>query len=422
MKIAGYVGDLLYDYECVVIPGLGGFITKDKSAQVVAVTHHFKPPFREVLFNVHLKTNDGLLINYVARQEELSYREAKSRVDLFVYQCRLALDSGKRIRFHGIGSLANDENKNTVFTQDKSINYNPQAFGLGSFVSPAIVRTTNEEKVLGAIKKVVPEKKPVETASKVVRPKKILIANRKKSTFEKQLIFLMVVFFLMGVGYVYNHRHSMGYYAERYSHTIPLLYTGPHTFLATNINLIPYGKMSYYAPIYFPGLFNKENPSPTSVNPSLEYNQATLIPLSSNTVQIDKESIEEPITEVIVETVQPVITEKVEIKPEVIPEKTITTKPVAKNVSSKPKPEAVATPAANSFRYFIIAGSFNNEHNALNLVNELKSKGFSAMIADTNKYGMFRVAYTGFQNEEEATLALVSIKNQQNHEAWLLKK
>lgn len=418
MKIAGYVGDLLYDYECVVIPGLGGFITSDKSAQVVAVTHHFKPPFREVHFNIHLKANDGLLINYVAHQEELSYREAKNRVDQFSFQCLRALDNGKRIRFHGIGSLAHDHEKNIVFTQDKTVNYNAQAFGLESFVSPAIARTSDEEKVLGAIKKAIPEKKATqETKTQPVRRKKPMLATRKRSTFAKQFIFLMAVFFLMGVGYVYMHRHAMGYYAERYATRVPFFYTDAPVYFATNIDLIPFGKMTYYTSIWFPGLFNEAQTPSKDESQIPEVIQAALIPMQSpNTVQKDElrtttyeEKFEEPTT-VVIETETP--KENVEILEN----------PVSKPVVTQPREIPSAKTSARNFAYFVIAGAFNNETNALNLVQQLRKEGFDAMIADTNKYGMFRVAYKGFHSAEEAANALAVIKDQSNPQAWILKK
>jgi hypothetical protein len=417
MKIAGYVGDLLYDYECVVIPGLGGFITKDKPAQVIAVTNHFKPPFREVIFNIHLKANDGLLINYVARQEELSYGEAKSRVDMFALQCRNALDAGKRIRFYGIGTLSRDAEQHIVFTQDKSINYNPDAFGLGSFISPAITRTSDEEKVLGAIKKVVTEKKPVqETKPAPEKRKKILIATKKRTPFKSQLVFLMFVFLMMGVGYVYMHRDAMKYYWDKHAQKIPMFYTSPQSYLAKNIDLFPVGKMSYYTANWFPGLYKSDIKAETTTPHQSDISQATLIPMqSSNTLQVDNITTEEPVIANNTSVETPIESAKEELK----------SKPVA--IENKPEiaPETspvVAPPSASSFNYFIIAGSFNNENNARKMVSQLKSKGFEAMIADTNKNGMFRVAYKGFRTAEEASFELADIKNKHNQQAWVLKK
>ncbi len=423
MKIAGYVGDLLYDYECVVIPGLGGFITNDKSAQVVAVTHHFKPPFREVHFNVHLKANDGLLINYVARNENLSYGEAKSRVDQFSFQCMRALDNGKRIRFHGIGSLSRDADKNIVFTQDKSVNYNPEAFGLGSFMSPAIARTTDEEKVMGAIKKAIPEKKatPPETPKRTSAPKKPMLATRKRSTFANQLIFLVVVFFLMGVGYVYMHRHSMGYYLERYATRVPFMYNNPQSYFATNIDLIPLGKMTYYSTLWFPGMFKDQTEIPVDNTTPADVTKATLLPMQSpNTVHKDDlETVTFDITEEPETNNSPVVEE-----PEAQPKENILRTSVAKEVVTSGSSQTPIAREINAtdIHYYIIAGAFSNESNAINLVKKLKQEGFNAMIADTNKYGLIRVAYEGFKTSDEASKKLVSIKNQHNPKAWVLKK
>ena len=109
MKIARYIGDLLYDYECVVVPGLGGFITSETSASINPVTNHFKPPFKKIFFNVQLRANDGLLVNYVAKELTLTYKEAKSQVDRFVFLCHEALKNGKRINFHRIGYIFYNE-------------------------------------------------------------------------------------------------------------------------------------------------------------------------------------------------------------------------------------------------------------------------------------------------------------------------
>lgn len=78
MKIAHYIADLLFEHECVVIPGLGGFITKDHPASIHPLKHQFKPPSREIVFNPHLRTNDGLLLSLIAQSENLSYQDAKA--------------------------------------------------------------------------------------------------------------------------------------------------------------------------------------------------------------------------------------------------------------------------------------------------------------------------------------------------------
>ena len=124
MKIAKYVGELLFDYECVVIPGLGGFIAEDKPVSINKVTDKFSPPFRKIHFNIHLRANDGLLVNYVAQQEQIGYKTAKQKVDKFVFLCHNALNEGKKINFKSIGSISYDKDRNILFYQDGRINYN----------------------------------------------------------------------------------------------------------------------------------------------------------------------------------------------------------------------------------------------------------------------------------------------------------
>lgn len=199
MKIARYVGNLLYDYECVVIPGLGGFLTNDKPVSINEVTHNFSPSFREIHFNVHLRTNDGLLINHVAQQEQIGYKTAKLRVDQFVFQCHNALNSGKKIIFKNIGSIYLDTDKNIVFQQDTKINYNPDSFGLNSLVSPVIRRVSDEEKVKNivksAIKKNKASKKPTDRKFTTTKEVKQSSGRKCRQTEELQLFYAILFFY-----------------------------------------------------------------------------------------------------------------------------------------------------------------------------------------------------------------------------------
>jgi len=272
MKIARYIGDLLYDYECVVIPGLGGFITKDKPVSINDVTHNFSPPFREVHFNVHLRTNDGLLVNHVAQQEQIGYKIAKQRVDQFVFQCHNALNSGKKIKFKNIGSIHFDADKNIVFQQDAKINYNSNSFGLTSLVSPVIRRVSDEEKVKKIVKSAIDKnnirKRPADRKHKTKEKVRKSVnngmqANRKTSTFTNNVIFLLVVAFIMGSGYVYMRRDAMSYYFDRYSSHIPFFYSSVNDYLSKNINSTHVAQLSRSTASFFP-IFIDDKKAPGS--------------------------------------------------------------------------------------------------------------------------------------------------------------
>ena len=85
MTIANYISDLLYRYECVILPGFGAFLTNRKSAQVIKGTHQFAPPFKSISFNVQLKQNDGLLVNYISKSEKISYETAFEKLQQYLH-------------------------------------------------------------------------------------------------------------------------------------------------------------------------------------------------------------------------------------------------------------------------------------------------------------------------------------------------
>jgi len=76
MTLANYINDLLYRYDCVIVPDFGGFVTNAISAKVNQFSHTFYPPTKQITFNSHLKNNDGLLANYIASSENVSFEKA----------------------------------------------------------------------------------------------------------------------------------------------------------------------------------------------------------------------------------------------------------------------------------------------------------------------------------------------------------
>ena len=78
MDIRNCIAELLSAHDCVIIPGLGGFIGNYSPARIDPVHHAFQPPFKKLLFNINLKQNDGLLANAVADSYGTATAFAKS--------------------------------------------------------------------------------------------------------------------------------------------------------------------------------------------------------------------------------------------------------------------------------------------------------------------------------------------------------
>ena len=73
MKLEQYISKLLYQYDCVIVPGLGGFVANYKSATIQPVQNTFSPPSKGISFNKNLNNNDGLLANFIAQEETVSF-------------------------------------------------------------------------------------------------------------------------------------------------------------------------------------------------------------------------------------------------------------------------------------------------------------------------------------------------------------
>ncbi len=376
MKIAKYISNLLFEYECIVIPGLGGFITKEIPASIHPTQHGFSPPSKEIVFNIHLKTNDGLLINHLAQSENISYTDSKLRVDNFVNKCKTALEKGKRIRFHKIGVLFENDDENIQFEPDKSQNYLADSFGLTNFISPAIKRETTRQKIEKKFKdrKAAPEKsiKKTEVKNKEKKPKYIKI-----NVFGLLLFIAVVAFFTFKFSLVKD-------YYNNYAGFIPFFYPTPHEYVVDNLSQIPL----------------------KNIIPLIAIHKPTPVDLSAKTEPKKKET----------ETHPEKVTENILIEP----------------VSEEPKTNEISIPADETeiteiikpedYKFFIIAGSFKVFNNAEKLIYQLNAKGYNAGIVGQNKYNFYRVCFNGYTNRNKAEQQLAIIRKEENPAAWILVK
>ena len=140
MDIRSCISELPSVHDCVIIPGLGGFIGNYAPARIDPVYHAFQPPFKKILFNVNLKQNDGLLASAVADSLGTSYQDSCNLIEQFTEECRQALQSGSKVIIPGIGQLHSGREGNIQFEQDKTFNLLAESFGLGSFISPPVTR------------------------------------------------------------------------------------------------------------------------------------------------------------------------------------------------------------------------------------------------------------------------------------------
>lgn len=145
MAVANYIHDLLYRYECVILPGFGAFITHQHSAQFDPSTNRFQPPRKSVSFNRQLIKNDGLLANHVMEMENISYDRALEKLEDFVQELSAVLRKQDTVAFGLIGSFTLTEGEKLQFEPVASTNYLKEAFGLDSFASSEVLRESNKK-------------------------------------------------------------------------------------------------------------------------------------------------------------------------------------------------------------------------------------------------------------------------------------
>ncbi|MBW2961635.1 SPOR domain-containing protein [Mesonia aestuariivivens] len=139
MRVEQYLQELLYRYECVVIPEFGAFLAQRKSAQIHESTQAFYPPKKVISFNKQLAENDGILTNYIAKTEGISYSEASEKMMLFVQNLQATLKSHKEVVLKEIGTFTLEEEK-VIFQPFYHNNYLAESFGLSTFTVNTIER------------------------------------------------------------------------------------------------------------------------------------------------------------------------------------------------------------------------------------------------------------------------------------------
>ena len=129
MQLSKAITSLLYQHDCVTIPDFGSLIVKKSSAKYVESENKFYPPGRYISFNPIIKSNDGLLANYISSKKSITYNEALRKISLKVLKWKKIL-SQDTLYIQGIGEFILNDSENLVFTADKNSNFSKESFGL----------------------------------------------------------------------------------------------------------------------------------------------------------------------------------------------------------------------------------------------------------------------------------------------------
>ena len=144
MQFENLIKDLLYSNDCVVLPGLGGFIAKYKGATLNTSLHTIYPPQKTIGFNPQIKENDGLLVSALCALNNCSYSDGKVELDSWVKEQSNTLLRGEKLSWKGIGILFQDRLGKIQFIPDSKGNFSVESFGLEKIILVPVEREMQE--------------------------------------------------------------------------------------------------------------------------------------------------------------------------------------------------------------------------------------------------------------------------------------
>lgn len=358
MDISRHISKLLFSHDCVIVPGFGGFVSNYQPTRVNKVQHQFHPPCKHILFNTALTINDGLLANEIATGEAISYEEALQELTAFSRNMLRALEQSKPVVFTNIGSFTIDGGGTIQFTQDHSINYLKDVYGMTSVVSPAVRHEGRSHKP-------------------VFKDRKRAVGAPQRSISIRRVAAAAVIVVLIAFVGI-NFSESRQFVSSQWSQ-LAMIYSSkidaPQKAREPAQIVEPVSNAAFG--VSFP---SSERPDPEVaeiVSRLLEE-----LPAIDNST----ESIEENIAE-------------------------------AAPAKESPAP----APAAYQRMYHLIAGSYERSVNATELMDSYTQKGFSPEVIGPADNGRYRVSIAAYLRKEDALIALEEVREKYNPNIWLLR-
>jgi hypothetical protein len=140
------IKELLVLHDCVIFPGLGGFVAQYASSSISDNNLTFKPPFKQILFNKNLTNNDGLLANSISKEWGISYEESVEKISSLLFKINNEIKTNKQFSFKGIGILY--EVNGILNFKQQSENLLMESFGLRSINMNDFLSHSSEGKII----------------------------------------------------------------------------------------------------------------------------------------------------------------------------------------------------------------------------------------------------------------------------------
>jgi hypothetical protein len=125
-----HIKDLLLLHDCVILPGLGGFVANYRPAEFDRVRNTASPPSKHILFNRQLVHNDGLLFAHVSKAEGYGYKDVENMARTYFEGIQKDTRKGMKFNIGGLGYFYADSEGQIQFTEEAGNNFLLESYGL----------------------------------------------------------------------------------------------------------------------------------------------------------------------------------------------------------------------------------------------------------------------------------------------------
>lgn len=377
IELAQHIEALLLENDCVIVPGLGGFVAHYAPASRVEEENIFLPPTRIIGFNPQLKMNDGLLVQSYMSVYGTNFSDATKMVERKVGELISILHEEGKVDLPNVGEVRYTIHNTFDFAPYDNKITTPYLYGLDAF----------EMQELSAFEKPQTEKGTSYSIPSVIKKEKRTFAiriNRAYLTNAAAVVAIIVLSF----------------------------------FFSTPIENTEVVEENY-AKLLPDELFEKIEKQSLAITPIVvKQNAPTRKPATDKQTGTKKKVVAPVAVREVKVGKTPTVSSETTAKEETSHSAT-TTETRKQNVQPATAKPVVATPKRP---YHIIIASVGTEQDAETMAAQLIAKGFQgakAIVGD----GKMRVSIESCGTEVEAYQALARIRENETYKnAWVLKK
>ena len=136
-ELSKHIQVLLLENDCVIVPGLGGFIAHYRPA-FRDEEGNFVPQMRSIGFNPRIVMNDGLLAQSYMQAYSTDFPDATRKIETVVDAVKDEIYEKGEVTFEGIGTLSYNIKGEYEFSPSQESFFTPSLYGLEPFSLPKL--------------------------------------------------------------------------------------------------------------------------------------------------------------------------------------------------------------------------------------------------------------------------------------------